>query len=138
MKKILVIGFAVVALASVASYSSVHAQMGYGGYTDNGSGHMGNGHMGNGNGHGGHGGCYGGTNSNTPVITESDANVKVNEYIKNLKGYKLNNIETFQSRRGHTAFIANVEDSSGNKFIIKVSPYGHIRGPIANMNANTK
>ena len=148
MKKFLMIGFAVVALSAVVVTSSVYAQMGKGGAMNNG-GQMANcganggqmmGHgCGNGNGGhmgGGHGGC--GVNANTPVITQKDAEVKVKEYIKTFKGYKMKNIETFKSRNGHTGFIANVEDGSGNKLIVKVSPYGNIRGPIMNMNPIAK
>ncbi len=134
MKKFLIIGFAVVALSSVAVMSSVYAQSN-GGHMG-GNGHMsGNGHMG-GNGHmsGGHGCGYGGADSNTPVITEKEAEVKVKEYMKTFKGYKVKNVESFQGRNGHTAFIANVEDASGNKLIVRVSPYGYITGPIMNTN----
>ena len=134
MKKFLMIGFAVVALSAVAVSSSVYAQMDHG--NGNGNGHMGGGHMNNG-GHMGNGhGC--GMNQNTPVITEKDAEAKVKEYIKTFKGYKMKNIETFKGRNGHTGYIANVVDGSGNKFIFRVSPYGYINGPIVNMNSNQK
>lgn len=154
MKKFLMIGFAVVVLSAVAVSSSVYAQMGKGGGMGGGmgmgrGGQMANCGMGYGQGNGcgygghmgyGHGGCgvYGGVNQNIPVITQKDAEVKVNEYLKTFKGYKMKNVETFQGRMGHTGYIVNVVDGSGNKFIVRVSPHGYISGPIMNTYPNVK
>ena len=137
MKKFLMIGFAVVALSAAAVSSSVYAQMGKGQGMAQGQGMGYGGYMGYGHGHGGCGG-YGGMNQNIPVITEKEAETKVKEYIKNFKGYKMKNIETFQGRMGHTGYIAHVVDGSGNKLIVRVSPHGYIAGPIMNMNPNAK
>lgn len=62
-------------------------------------------------------------------ITKEDAQKKVDAYIAtNLKGYKVEKVQDFDGMRG-TMYNFFVKDASGNKFVLRMNPWGYIMGP---------
>lgn len=62
-------------------------------------------------------------------ITKDDAQKKVDAYISaNLKGYKIEKTQEFDGRMG-TMYNFFVKDASGNKFVLRMNPWGNIMGP---------
>lgn len=124
MKRTLLVTFAVVLAAGMA--------FAYGG--------MGRGYgmMGGGYGPGFGGGCgpcsqfydEDGQPQQAPkAVTKEEAQKKVEEYIAaNLKGYKIEKTQEFQGGR-FMMYNFFVKDASGNKFILRVNPWGNVMGP---------
>lgn len=63
------------------------------------------------------------------ALTKEEAQKKVEAFMAtNLKGYKIEKTQEFQGGR---AVIYNffVKDASGNRFILRVNPWGNVVGP---------
>lgn len=64
------------------------------------------------------------------VKSAKDAKAMVEAYVKdNFKGYKVGNVEEFDSRRGGKAYSIDVTDAGGNKAVFHINPWGRIVGP---------
>jgi len=63
------------------------------------------------------------------ALTKEEAQKKVDAFMAtNLKGYKIEKTQEFQGGR---AMMYNffVKDASGNRFILRVNPWGNVMGP---------
>lgn len=66
------------------------------------------------------------------VITTDQAKNAVEKYIKDLKGYYIETVESFnRAGRGMTAYRVYVKDGSGNAFFFHVDPWGRVGGPVS-------
>lgn len=103
----------------------------YGGFRDGrgfGSCYDGDGGYGRGGGYGMmRGGGYN-YNTDAKALTEDEVKIKVQEYIKDYKGYTVVEVKKFEMPRG-TMFEFKLNDAGGNTFYIHVNPWGYIRGP---------
>jgi hypothetical protein len=62
-------------------------------------------------------------------LSKENASKTLTEFVKNnLKGYTIINIDGLVTPRG-TIYFANVKDSSGNIFQIKINRFGNVMGP---------
>lgn len=62
-------------------------------------------------------------------VTKEEAKKKADDYIaKNLKGYKIDKTEEFQTPR-FKVYNFIVKDAAGNTFILRVNPWGNVMGP---------
>jgi hypothetical protein len=122
MKRTLLVTFAFVLAAGMA--------FAYGGMG------RGQGMMGGGYGPGACGQCpqYNGQGQRGPqaapqAVTKDDAQKKVEAFMAaNLKGYKIEKTQEFQGGRANM-YNFFVKDVSGNKFILRVNPWGNVMGP---------
>jgi hypothetical protein len=63
-------------------------------------------------------------------ITDADAKAKIAEYLStNLKGFEVTETIKVDKRKG-TAYRFEVKDDNGNMFVLMVSPFGQVRGPM--------
>ena len=63
------------------------------------------------------------------ALTKEEAQKKVDEFIAaNLKGYKIEKTQEFQGGR-FMMYNFFVKDASGNRFILRVNPWGNVVGP---------
>lgn len=132
MKKIAI--FAAILALGLSVYAFAY-DYGYGmrgGYGP-GYGMMGPGYGMMGPGYGNWGNCYckpfRGNYAPAKQYTKDEAKAEFEKFIsENFKGYKISSIDTFEVPRG-TVYVANVTDSSGNKFQFRLNPFGNIVGP---------
>lgn len=62
-------------------------------------------------------------------ISQEDATKQLNDYVTaNLKGFEVKTVQSFEGRRG-TAYFATVTDINDNKFQLRLTPFGDVRGP---------
>ncbi len=68
---------------------------------------------------------------NITVTTVEQAEAAAETFISaNFKGYTVNDVKTFETRRGNTAYVAETTDAGGNNFNFMVSPCGLVKGPM--------
>lgn len=74
-------------------------------------------------------GPYGYENQQDGQISKDEAKNKVSGFMKNnLKGFKIVNQEQI-SVTGGSIHEFTVEDDNGNRFLLRVNPFGYVAGP---------
>lgn len=137
MRRITLITLAIIVSAGMAfAYGGMGRGMGGCG-CGMGAGYMAQGGMGMGKGMGMQGKGFnnancprsGGQNANIQPVTKEEAKKKADEFVaKNLKGYKIDKTEEFQTPR-FKVYSFTVKDASGNTFMLRVNPWGNVMGP---------
>jgi hypothetical protein len=141
MKKLLVFAAILALGASVYAYGPGYG-MGY--KMGNGMGYQGNFGPGNCPGYGGFGmgprgmkgfkGPRGQFAAEAKSFTKEEATQEITKYVEeNFKGYKIQEVKSFDMPRG-TIYFADVVNASGNKFQFRLNPFGQVVGPFKTNN----
>lgn len=73
-----------------------------------------------------------GQNAEPVIVTAEQAKNAAEKYIQNLKGYTIENVESYSNKgQKYIRYRANLKDSNGNLFFIHVHPCGNISGLIS-------